>query len=34
MKEGALVSVSEVYTDGLSAIKRVFLINYFSEGWS
>lgn len=34
MKEGALVSVSEVYTDGLLAIKRVFLINYFSEGWS
>ena len=27
MKEGALVSVSEVYTDGLLAIKRGFLIN-------
>jgi len=34
MKEGALGSVSEVHTDGLSAIKRGFLINYFSEGWS
>jgi len=34
MKEGALGSVSEVYTDSLSAFKRGFLINYFSEGWS
>jgi len=34
MKEGALGPVSEVYTGGLLAIKRGFLINYFSEGWS